>query len=394
MSTTEPKVKGVENHYGKLRLWFYYEGKRHREPLNLEPTPENYAKAAQQIAAIREQIRLGTFDYAAWFPDAWEAKQNKFAVWKTQWLEIKRNELAPSTYRSYEGYLIREIAPEWDDTTVSDIDYLEAKRWLSGLTHLASKTQREVAQIMSQILELYRTKYPAYVNPMKQIRVPENDETDPDPFTPQEIKKIITCQPKESRYSEGNMAAFALHQGPRPSELIALGWDDIDLKTGRVKFARACVDGQYKVTKTKRSTRDVELLDESIYALQRQYEITGQLPPIVIEVLGRDNRTLKKIKFRPVWINTSTGRPYTSVSNYNARFWQSHLKKAGVRYRPVGQCRHTFASIMMSLGMDLSWIINQMGHTTEAMLRKRYGKYMNLTENASKASDLLKQLQN
>jgi integrase len=63
---------------------------------------------------------------------------------------------------------------------------------------------------------------------------------------------------------EINMMGFAFWSGLRISELIALAWEDIDVKTGTVKVCRARVNGPYKQTKIKRSTREVELIDPAI----------------------------------------------------------------------------------------------------------------------------------
>jgi len=54
-----------------------------------------------------------------------------------------------------------------------------------------------------------------------------------------------------------------------------------------------------------------------------------------------------------------------------------------VRYRGPGQARQNFASQLITAGAPLEWIIHQMGHTTEHMLRERYAAWI-----ASDAADL------
>jgi integrase len=49
--------------------------------------------------------------------------------------------------------------------------------------------------------------------------------------------------------------------------------------------------------------------------------------------------------------------------------------EAGLRYRGVNQCRHTFASRLLTTGKyPEKWIADYLGHTSTAMLHKHYGK--------------------
>lgn len=56
------------------------------------------------------------------------------------------------------------------------------------------------------------------------------------------------------RQQEINLSQYMIWSGPRVSEAIALAWEDVDLAAGSVEIRRARVAGQYKVTKTRRST--------------------------------------------------------------------------------------------------------------------------------------------
>jgi integrase len=50
----------------------------------------------------------------------------------------------------------------------------------------------------------------------------------------------------------------------------------------------------------------------------------------------------------------------------------------GVRYRGPGQCRHTYASQMLTTGVaSIDWIAEQMGHTNGNIIRQHYGTWIN-----------------
>ncbi|WP_373273680.1 tyrosine-type recombinase/integrase [Pseudomonas taiwanensis] len=156
-----------------------------------------------------------------------------------------------------------------------------------------------------------------------------------------------------------------------------LAWEDIDLVAGTALFRRARVRSKYKVTKTRRSTREVRLLAPALRALQAQAKLTGNLKPVEIEVTKRDSRTIRRQKVRFVFHNGGTGQPYSTSDNLRNGWWKTHLKKAGVRYRDPDQCRHTFASQILSSSVaSPEWIADQLGHSSTAMVFKHYAKFI------------------
>ena len=200
------------------------------------------------------------------------------------------------------------------------------------------------------------------------------DREDPDPFTQSEIEQILATPTR--RTQEINMMGFAFWSGLRISELIALAWEDIDLKTGTVKVCRARVNGSYKQTKTKRSTREVELIDPAIQWLQVQRLFTERLDTRRLKIMSRDNKKQFSEDVRLVFLNSNTKRPHESDGTVRNNFWRAHLKKAQVRYRGPNTARHTFISQLLTAGIAKEWIIRQVGHTSTRMIDEHYGKWI------------------
>ncbi|WP_448550215.1 tyrosine-type recombinase/integrase, partial [Thalassotalea fusca] len=100
------------------------------------------------------------------------------------------------------------------------------------------------------------------------------------------------------------------------------------------------------------------------------------LPNQKVKVLAEDNKTVETDNVRLVFLNSLTNEPHSDVSNYRSRFFMSHLAKAGIRVRPPKQARHTFASQLLTKGVNIKWIANQMGHKSIKMIEEHYGKYM------------------
>ena len=297
-------ANGVEKHGNKLRIYFYYEGEKCREPLGLAATAENITYGEAKAAQINHEIKTCTFDYKYHFPNSKRVTENTLGHYIDIWLDLKKQELAASAYKGYVGIINRYIRPKFSKKSPESVDQIEIKQWMStDLGNLASKTIKETIALLKQIYALYRTRHPNTVDPTAGLKIQLPDDEDPDVFILDEINLISNTPAFDDREQELNLARFLLWCGPRFSEAIAVAWEDIDLKQGTVNFKRARVRGPFKCTKTKRSTRDHELIGPAADALKRQFEITGKLPPTEIEVTQRDNRTKKKENVRLVFMN-------------------------------------------------------------------------------------------
>ena len=369
--------KGVEIRGQSIRVTFHYEGERCRETLqDLKPTPENIRYAENLIAAIDHQISSGTFDYISHFPNSQRLDSLRLQRYINIWLRAKELSVAPSTYKTYRMWANGRISPRWGNRIVEGIKHSEIQNWVNDeLSGLSNKTIKELLSILVAVLNLYARDNHLAFNPATGIQLTLPDDLVIDPFTREEIDRISSTSSELA--SEHNMAVFHLWTGLRMSELLALSWHDVDLTNNQLLVRRARVYFQYKVTKTRGSTRTLNLLAPAVAALQKQQAISQTLPETTIEVLQRDNKTVRKEKFAPVFTRSSTGKAFSRARHYRQQFWQQHLENAKVRHRGPNNCRHTFASQMLTAGMPLSWILSQTGHTSEQTLRKRYAKFIN-----------------
>lgn len=366
---------GYEIRGKSVRVYFRFEGELCREKIG-EATPENIEKARRLAQVINYEIDAGTFDYARHFPDSTRISENSFGHYADLLLQIRASQVADSTIKADRSKMRSHIMPKWQAVNIDSIDHINIQTWMAEeLARLSSKTIKEVINLTSQVFDLYATRKKTAHNPCKGVKVRLPDAEDPDPFTLDEINALVTCE--TNREQERDMIEFMIWDGCRLSEAIALAWEDVvDIEQGIVRYQRARVNGKWKVTKTKRSTRTHRLLKPAREALQRQYAITASMAPIDVEVKDRDNKTLRKQRIRPVFRRTS-GEPHYSDMTVRDRFFKTHCEKAGVRYRPPGQCRHTFISQMLTLGVvPMQWIAAHVGHTTIAMIQKHYGKWI------------------
>jgi integrase len=129
----------------------------------------------------------------------------------------------------------------------------------------------------------------------------------------------------------------------------------------------------YKRPKPLRRRQTVKLFRQAYEGLLRQKARTALLPACEVEVAERHNRTVTTEALRFVLLNSTTGKPFTDAKALE-KFWRHHLRQAGLRHRGTNQCRHTFASRLLTTGKyPEKWIADYLGHTSTSMLHRHYG---------------------
>lgn len=369
-------AKGVDVRGDSIRVYFTYQGEKCREPVAGKATAENIAYAERLVAMVNHEIAACTFDYARHFPNSKRLKSNTLGHYLDLFLQIKGSRVADETIRGYTAKIETHIRPKFGMHQADGIGYLEVEEWIAGdLQTKASKTIKDVVALLRSVYKLYRKDHPGAIDPTEGITISLPDDDEPDPFTREEIDSILSTEPND-RVQELNMIQFMIWTGPRVSEVLPFAWEDVvDLERGLIRFRRSKVRGKYKATKTKMANRIIELVRPAREVLQAQFELTGKLPPQVVEIKQRDNRTIKHEQLRFVFLNTNTGAPHYSDFTIRDRFFKAHLKRARVRERGTNQCRHTYISQMLTAGMPAEWIAKQAG-TSVAMIRKHYGKWI------------------
>lgn len=133
------------------------------------------------------------------------------------------------------------------------------------------------------------------------------------------------------------------------------------------------------------------MLTPAIEILQQQNLFSYYKSPQLLDVLTEDYRRTTKVNLRFVFLNSITQELFSDVSNYRSRFFDPHIRKAGIRYRAPKQARHTFSYQLLTAGVDIYWIAQQLGHTSIKMIEKHYGKWMN-NERSYMARDVSEKL--
>lgn len=325
-----------------------------RERLELQPTPANIRHAERMRAEILGKIERGTFVLAEYFPDSPRARADMPSMTVGQlfgeWLDVKKPELQHSTIHSYQQTIDSYHFDAVRKDLVGDFNFRALKRLLARLP-ANPKTFNNVASVLRQVLE-YGYKAKILAEPLHEsIEMRRRQKPEPDPFTLDEVEVLLGKMKAEAAR---NYFEFAFFSGLRPSELIALTWAKVDLRSGTVMVDSALTRGRVKGTKTS-EVRKVELPSRARDALERQRKVS-QLAGgrVFLTVAGGELE--------------NTDMPLDS-------WWKPAMKVSGIRHRDARQTRHTYATMMLMAGVTPAYAARQMGHGIEMFLRT-YSKWI------------------
>ncbi len=351
---------GVREERGKVRLDFTYRGQRLKPFLNLDWNERNRRAALRLMEEIRGKIKHGVFDPAAYFPeyrglDRVGASRPQAPTFK-QIAEIYLSTLtdkAYSTRLSYERALKGYWYNAFGDKPMNVIRPSDVHEVLAPLS---PKNRNNVLIPCRRTFEFAIADQVLDRSPIETVRNAKVQKEPPDPFSLDEAETIIA----DLRTNVGEVVAdyfeFAFFTGLRASEQIALAWGDLDRKRGLLRVSRARVWGMDKPSTKTHRARELELLDRAMAVLQRQ-------------------RARTALAGGAIFINPRTNKPWAD-EQVQRRYFETGVRRIGIRYRAPKQTRHTFATICLMSGANPAWVARQLGHASSKMLFEVYSRWI------------------
>lgn len=220
---------------------------------------------------------------------------------------------------------------------------------------LSRKTQNNILIPLRGVFALICKSNSYLQDPTDGIDNLKVQKGDPDPFEPDEVEVILSTLRQKDGAAYADYFEFAFFAGPRPSEQIALLWQDVDLRSGTIKIRRARVMGKDKERTKTTYAREVELNSRALAVIERQ-------------------RARTQLQGDHVFRNPSTGRPWHDEQEQR-RVWVRALRAAKIRYRPPKECRDTSVTISLMAGADPLWVAKQHGHSVTVMM-KDYARWI------------------
>jgi integrase len=373
---------------GFLQFNFRYKGQRCRESSSLADNPANRRRCDTAMKRIEAEIVLGTFDYAAYFPDGGKVEvfrnlERRVASAKSDtpffrdfaetWFAERRIEWRRSYGDTMRITLDKYLQPRFGDTALDLIEKSDIMAFRAGLADrpgVSAGTKLSAARINKIMMPLRMILIEAadrfgFVSPWRNIKPVKQKKSDVDPFTLDEVNRFLEAVRPDMR----NYYAVRFFSGLRSSEVDGLKWQYVDLDRRQILVREALVQGRVETTKTDGSMREIAMNHLVYEALVSQREVTAKLSDYVFCM--------------------RSGNPFIN-RNVTSRIWYPTLRYLGLRPRRPYQTRHTAATLWLASGENPEWIARQMGHSSTEMLFRVYSRFVpNLTRQDGSAFERL-----
>ncbi len=184
------------------------------------------------------------------------------------------------------------------------------------------------------------------------------EEDDIDIFTVKEVYQILDALKNETHsridgrhYQYFKYVYFCWLTGCRPSEAIALKWENVDLVKKRVKFCEAQVSASGRIIK-KKGTKTVPF---------RYFPINEELMELLHSTPYRTDYVFTNINGKPISQPALNG------------VWRNLLEAMGTRYRVPYQLRHTMISYHANNDYPIHKLAELVGNS-EKVIKEHYLK--------------------
>ncbi len=181
------------------------------------------------------------------------------------------------------------------------------------------------------------------------------------PLTNDEVIKFLEAV---NKHSPKHFALFlcAIHTGLRSGELAGLQWGDFDKNGKFLIIRRGIVRGKINLTKSGK-IRKVDVSDALLSALLDLRRKRKEL------FLAQGKNELPETD----WIFPNQNGGFRDMKNLKKRHFQKCLEKAGLRSIRFHDLRHTFASLLLQNGESLTYVKEQLGHSSIKITVDIYG---------------------
>lgn len=279
-----------------------------------------------------------------------------------EWLKIKKSSLGLKTYTTYEYYLKKYIIPKLGDYKIKKLVPLIVQSAYNDLetAGLKANTIRYIHAIFNEALEQAVTWQMINRNPCKNLVLPKVVEKEMKALTPEQAKKFLEACVYD-RW--GILFEVLLTSGMRPSEALALKWEDVDWKNNRITIQRTLSrvgkTWLFKETKTKNSRRTIILPHEVMQDLKEYRKKQAE-----------EKLEAKEYNDYGIIFACSNGNPL-SITNVKRHF-KTLLKDAELPDIRLYDLRHTCATLLLSTGENSKVTSERLGHSNVAITLNIY----------------------
>ena len=320
----------------------------------------------------------------------------KMADYLLMWKNLRKSEVAETTYDGYHTYIDRHLIPYFKDLNLNVQD-ITAGHIFDYVNYLSSDggrkdnkiggqsvtSIRKIISILRQVFEYAVLYGDINVNPAAQVPLPKraNKKDERQVFlTAEDAQKMLDAFENEE---VGPIVYVTLYYGLRKSEALGLRWQAVDFEANTITINHTVVGNGHIVRKDSTKT----------YSSRRTYELLPDIKRLLLK-LKEDQEDYKRRLDSGYHINdyifkNPNGVPYRPDSL--TRSFKRALARHGLPQMRYHDLRHSTASILVDKGWDINDIKEWLGHADISTTANIYA-HISYRKKVSLAQDLDKTL--
>jgi integrase len=347
----------------------YYQRRVGGKRIRFSCNTNDWQEAAAVARLYEERRGIGRLPFAT-------VEVPTFRDFTKRYLEEDTSHLATTTQKDRRSYLREErhLMSTFGDLKLDEIGVPELRLWWNQHVvgaGLSSKTGRIYLDVVASILGyacvleiLERNPVPAFRETLRRRSGTKRarEET----ASERRVRPIERAGELEALVREAQAEGLAAHvlvllcldAGLRVGEALGLSWGAIEWGDDRDRTRALRIEGNRprggKLTSPKSGrSRRVALSRRLRWALLELYQASDPHPGVEAFVLEG-----------------------VEPANFRNREWRRILKRAGIGHRALKDLRDTFASQLLTAGVQLGYVSAQLGHADVAVTARHYARWI------------------
>ena len=316
----------------------------------------------------------------------------KMADYLLMWKELRKSEVAETTYDGYHTYIDRHLVPYFKSLNI-DIQDITAGHIFDYVNYLSNDggrkdnkiggqsatSIRKIISILRQVFEYAVLYGDIKVNPAKQISLPKKKTNKEDRqifLTVEDAQRMLDA----FRYEElGPIVYVTLYYGLRKSEALGLRWQAVDFENNTITINHTVVSNGHIVRKDSTKT----------YSSNRTFGLLPDVKALLLKLKEQQKQYKSRLGSgyheNDYIFKNANGIPYRPDGL--TRSFKRALARHGLPPMRYHDLRHSTASILVDKGWDINDIKEWLGHADISTTANIYA-HMSHRKKVSLAKDL------
>lgn len=280
------------------------------------------------------------------------------------WLETYKLTVKESSFNRLKLQFKKHVLPAFGEKKIKTIKPIELQQYANQKSEEVQEYRLQLSNI-SRIFEFAIKQGIITANPIKMITIPKKkanlERKKIKYFTKTELKILLNDAKENEPFKIYTFLYLMANTGCRKGEILGLQWDCINFEDKTIEVRQTLARGENRrlyleEPKTAHSLRTIPIEDETIAILKAWRRIQRET---MLQV-GINTMSAKQLVF---------SSPFNEFINMDIpNRWMARIcKRSNITVLTPHSLRHTFATLLISEGVNPKTVSELLGHSSVAL---------------------------